>query len=327
MPAILERIAPMIGAKVIFEPRYKIVGLIRFRNGRKSYFWDNKFNLNSVSAVRLAQDKGYSGYFLESFGYKVPKTMVFFTDRFAKHIQSKANLHKACEFAKGLKWPVFVKPCRRSQGEGVYLVSSQQEFIRVVRHQQKRERTLLVQEACMGRDYRIVVLDGKVISAYERVPLTVIGDGVHSIRRLLKALQERFRVTVRDTIIPLKDERITMRLRRDGRAWTSIPKKGEIVRMLDVANLSLGGTTIDITRKLHPSFRKLAAKVAADMDLRFAGIDIIAEDATKMLRDYHILEINSAPGLDHYGRSGAAHEKHIDMLYLQVLKAVAKRPK
>ena len=53
MVAILKRIAPALGAEVLFEPEFRIVGRIRFRNGRQSFFWHNKFNLNSVSAARI----------------------------------------------------------------------------------------------------------------------------------------------------------------------------------------------------------------------------------------------------------------------------------
>jgi D-alanine-D-alanine ligase-like ATP-grasp enzyme len=184
---------------------------------------------------------------------------------------------------------------------------------------------MLVQEVCTGHDYRVVVLDGKVISAYERVPLKVTGDGRNSIRQLLRKLHQEFCRTGRDTCIPMQDPRILQRLRRVGQNLSTVPMKGESVQLLDVANLSLGGTTIDVTEHLHPTFAKLAANIARDMDLRFAGVDLIAADAGAPVDDYRILEVNSAPGLDHYASSGPEHEANIDALYLEVLKAVDRK--
>ena len=220
-----------------------------------------------------------------------------------------------------------VKPCRRSQGEGVAVVHSRQEVTEAARAIFQHDRVLLVQQWCPGRDYRIVVLDGEAISAYERVPLTVTGDGRSSVAQLLQQLQREFDAAGRDTRLPLDDPRIPRQLRRLGRSLKQVPFAGESLRLLDVANLSLGGTTVEITERLHPSFARLAARIASDMDLRFAGVDLIAPDATRPLKDYAVLEINSAPGLDHYGASGPAHQAAIDELYFKVLQAVAQRPR
>lgn len=326
MPEILARLAPRVGARVVLEPEYRIVGLIKFPNGRKSYFWDNKFNLNSISSVKLAQDKAYTCYFLRLHGYSTPETRTFFNERFGRHIGSRDRLKAACAFAEKLGWPVFIKPCRRSQGEGVTLVSTPNEFIAAAREMLKLERVVLVQQACVGRDYRIVVLDNQVISAYERVPLKIVGDGKSSIYKLIRDRQREFDISGRDTTIPMKDPRIAMCLRHHNRNFKTVPQLGEIVQLLDIANLSLGGTTLDITDTIHPTFCRLAIRIARDLDLRFAGIDLIAPDATKRLGEYHVLEVNSAPGLDHYGSDGPVHQAKIDDLYFQVLRAVERGP-
>lgn len=69
---------------------------------------------------------------------------------------------------------------------------------------------------------------------------------------------------------------------------------------MDAANLSLSGTTLDVTTALHPSYIAVASRVAQVMDLRFCGIDVLAKDATRPDDEYVVLEINSAPGLDNY---------------------------
>jgi glutathione synthase/RimK-type ligase-like ATP-grasp enzyme len=84
---------------------------------------------------------------------------------------------------------------------------------------------------------------------------------------------------------------------------------------------------VEVTERLHRSFRDLAARVASDMDLRFLGLDLIAGDVAAPAADYAILEINAAPGLDHYGGIGPGHEARIDALYTKVLEAIARGPR
>ncbi len=327
MPAILARLAPLFGAEVTLEPEFRIVGCIRFPNGRQSYFWHNKFNLNSVSAARIAADKGYTVFFLESFGFRVPRTRTFFREDFRRHLGSKCGLSAAYRYARELGWPVYLKPCRRSQGEGIALATKRSEFYDAARSIFRRDRTLLVQERCCGRDYRLVVLDGDVISAYERVPLTVIGDGGSTIAELLNEKQRDFDAEGRDTTIPVSDPRLGAMLRRQRLRLASVLPRGHAVRLLEVANLSCGGTSIDITEQLHSDINNLAGKIAAALDLRFAGVDLLTADATQPLGDYVVLEVNSAPGLDHYGGSGPEHEGRIDALYKRVLEAISKGPR
>ncbi|MBI4088065.1 cyanophycin synthetase, partial [Candidatus Kaiserbacteria bacterium] len=61
------------------------------------------------------------------------------------------------------------------------------------------------------------------------------------------------------------------------------------------------------------------------MGLRLCGVDIMTEgDITKPPEKFHILEINAAPGLDHYVKTGRAQQKIVEALYLKVLKRLAR---
>lgn len=73
--------------------------------------------------------------------------------------------------------------------------------------------------------------------------------------------------------------------------------------LLDNANLSTGGDSVDVTKVIHPELARLAADITRDMGLRLCGVDFMTQDLTKSLvhnRDYIVLEINGAPGLDNY---------------------------
>lgn len=322
---ILPRIARKIGARVITEPTYGYVGQILFKNGKKKYFRVSTLDINTVGAADIAKDKAYAKFFMNGMGYSVAKGKTFFRNNFAKAIGSKNTIKAAWRYAQKVGLPVIVKPNSLSQGFGVAKVSNKQSFFRAARACFKEDRVMLVEEVLQGKDYRIVVLDKKVISAYQRLPLAVVGDGKSSIKKLLQKLQKEFIKTGRDTVINDRDPRIKEVLARSGKTVASVPKKGEQVSLLDNANLSTGGMAVDVTNLLDKSIAKLAIELTADMGLRLCGVDLmLSKDISIPLskQKYWVLEVNAAPGLDHYFETGKKQEKIVAAMYLEVLKAM-----
>ena len=320
---MLKKIAPRIGAIITLEPEWKIVGQIVFKSGQHSYFRYNTLDLNPVGSSEIAKDKDFSNFFMKSLGYPiVPGSKTFFSDEWSKAIHKPSrNIDKAYHYARKLGFPVIVKPNSGSQGSGVTLVHNKQEFYKAVRAVFKHDRVVLVQKQVCGKDYRVVILDDKVISVYERIPLSVVGDGKSTIRQLLKEKQLQFVASSRDTHIKTKDPRIVMKLKHQGLTFRSVLAKGEKIFLLDNANLSTGGDSVDVTKEIHPAFKAIAIKLTRDMGLRLCGVDFMVDgDISQKPEIYWVLEINSAPGLDHYAKMGKAQEKIVEDLYLQVLK-------
>ena len=325
LPQLLKKIAPTIGAKVYVEPEWGIAGQITFRDGKKRYFRYNTLDLNPVGASDIAKDKDYATLFMKRMGYRTVEGRAFYSNDWCKKIGSRRNITAAYRYARTLGLPVIVKPNEGSHGSGVFLVGNKREFMRAMRHIFKEDRVALVQKMVRGRDYRIVVLDDTVISAYERIPLSVVGDGSSSIKTLLKKKQKRFRSGGRDTRIRLDDIRISHKLGLQKLALRSVPERGKRIYLLDNANLSSGGDAVDVTKPIHLEFKKLAIKLTRDMGLRLSGVDImVAGDIRNAPKKYWVLEINAAPGLDHYVKTGLAQQKIVESLYLKVLKSLAR---
>lgn len=325
LPQLLKKIAPRLGAKVFVEPEWGIAGQIEFRGGKKRYFRYNTLDLNPVGASDIAKDKDYAAFFMRKMNYPAVRGKAFFSDSWAKALGSRRNIHAAYAYAQKLGFPLVVKPNGGSHGQGVFLVQDKKQFYRAMRLIFKENRIVLVQPVVHGRDYRIVVLDKQVISAYERIPLSVVGDGSSTITQLLKKKQKSFRAGSRDTSIKLDDVRIAHKLRAQKLTLRSVPERGKCVQLLDNANLSSGGEALDVTKPMHRDFKKVAIKLTRDMGLRLSGVDIIvAGDIREKPKKYWILEINAAPGLDHYVKTGAAQQKIVENLYLKVLKSLAK---
>lgn len=324
LPQLLKKIAPTIGAKVYIEPEWGVAGQITFRDGRKRYFRYNTLDLNPVGASDIAKDKDYANLFMKRMGYPVVSGKAFYSNEWCATIGSKRNIHAAYCFARKLGFPIIVKPNEGSHGAGVFLVQTKKQFHRALAFIFKHDRVALVQRVVRGRDYRIVVLDSKVISAYERIPLSVIGDGSSSIKELLKKKQKRFRAGGRDTRIHLDDIRISHKLGMQKLALRSVPERGKRIYLLDNANLSSGGDAVDVTKPIHPEFKKLAIKLTRDMGLRLSGVDImVAGDIRNPPKKYWVLEVNAAPGLDHYVQTGPHQQRIVENLYLKVLRSLA----
>src|SRR3990167_845938 len=214
LPKLLKKIAPQIGARVLVEPRWGIVGQITFRSGRKSYFRYNTLDLNPVGASDVAKDKGFATYFMRTMGYPTVPGRTFFSDRWAKAIGSKDDMKAALRYARHRGFPLIVKPNSGSQGKNVSVVHNAREMRAALKEIFLDDRVALVQQVVKGSDYRIVVLDDRIISAYERIPLNVIGDGESTIAQLLKKKQREFIVASRDTRIKLDDPRIAAKLKQ-----------------------------------------------------------------------------------------------------------------
>lgn len=324
---ILKKIAPHIGAKVLIEPEWGNAIQITFAGGKRSYVRYNTMDLNPVGAADIAKDKGYANFFMEQLGYRVvPHSMTFFSKAWGEAIGcTNRTIDDAYKLAQRISFPVVVKPNSGSQGTGVALVHTKHEFYRALKAIFKKDRVALIQKFVPGKDYRLVVLDSKVISAYERLPLSIVGNAKSSILQLLSAKKEQFVKEKRDTYIRMDDPRISHKLSRQGLSFDSVPKKGEKIYLLDNANLSTGGDAVDVTSIVHPDFAKLAVKLTKDMGLRLCGVDLMVDgDISEKPDKYWILEINAAPGLDHYVKTGKKQEEIVEALYLEVLKSLDK---
>ncbi len=322
---LLQKLGKKVGAKVVLEPEWGIVGQITFKSGKRSYFRYNTLDLNPVGASDVARDKDYASFFLKKLGYPTIPGKTFFRADWAKTLGSKRDIDAAYHYAVKLGFPVIVKPNSGSQGGAVALAHNKRDFYAAIRAALKGDKVALVQKYVRGSDYRVVVLDDRVISAYERIPLSVVGDGSSSIQTLLKQKQKGFIASSRDTQLKADDPRIARKLAHQKLSMRSVPKKGEKVFLLDNANLSSGGDSVDVTNHIHPAFKKIAISLTKEMGLRICGVDLMIEGSiTEQPGTYHVIEINAAPGLDHYVKGGKAQEKIVEDLYLEVLKSLSK---
>lgn len=315
---------------VVVEPRYGYVSQIQYSDDSFRITYGNDLGLNTGSSEDLAKDKGYTKFMLRTMGVDCPEGDEFLLPWWAEEIkksprqQSNADIHSsdaAHEYIETtLHYPVYVKPVAGSKGGDVYRVESEEELAEILAlYDEKKVRVAVIEKAIDLPDYRIVVLDGELISAYQRVPLKVVGDGVQTTEGLITSLQDQYFAEGRDTKLNAHDQRIATHLGKRGLGIGYIPSTGEEVTLMPISNLSAGGTSLDVTSEISPHWVELAAGIAKKFNLRLCGVDLACGDVTSPLAPYSVLEVNSSPGLDHYASSGEAQRRIVDDLYVKVL--------
>lgn len=323
VPKILSRVAKRLGARVELEPEFAFAGRIIFSNGSSHVFRANNLNINRAGAVAVCEDKSYTSYFLKTAGFNTPRELNFFSDILARNlpIKSRRSIADVCTFAETLGYPVIAKPNRGSLGDLVAAASDKNELTRICQAILSKYSVGIVQEYVEGNDYRVVVLGNEIISAYQRVHLFVVGDGVSTIDELIEQKRLKLPGAGRpNSEISPNDFRIDGVLKRAGLSRHSIIPLQCRQRLLDNANLSTGGDAIDITNDLHPAVADIAIRATACIGVTLCGVDIICSDATKSAKDYVIIELNGAPGLDNYASLGSAQQERVDALYEKILR-------
>ncbi len=245
----------------------------------------------SLIGAELAGNKAAAKALLEEAGLPVPSGRVV------------RSMEEAVLAARQLRWPVVVKPLNGNHGRGVTTGIRNAETLNEAFAAASRiSRSVIVERELPGNDHRILVVNGEVVAAAERVPAQVIADGRQSVAALVDVINADPRrgtghknVLTRITV----DDTVRAMLEQQQLDLATVPRSGQIVRLRGTANLSTGGTAIDRTDAIHPDNAAIAIQAAAIIGLDVAGIDMLSPDISQSLRDTGggIVEVNAAPGL------------------------------
>lgn len=289
--------------------------LLRLGTGVKQKFAQaTTTSQTSVIAVENACDKQVTKNLLKSAGLPVPSG------------GAVNSLNDAFHIADQIGYPVVIKPVNGRQGQGVITnIKDKEELFHVVNCMDQHVEGYIVEHYYEGHDYRLLVIDGRLIAASLRLPPFVIGNGQDSIRRLIEIENKNpLRGDGHEkpmTKIP-SNFTVTCFLEKSGLTLDSIPSKGQVVQVVGNANLSTGGQAIDVTDEVHPTIKEIAIAAAKVVGLDIAGIDMISSDITKPFDPCRstIIEVNAAPGIrmHHYpskGKSRNVGKAIVDYLF------------
>ncbi len=213
-----------------------------------------------------------------------------------------ATAEQAKTVAANLGWPVVVKPLNQDQGIGVVAgIGNDATLSRAFAAAERLSPgQVIVERHIAGNDYRLLVVAGKVLAAARRIPAAVTGDGERTVTQLVDATNAdpRRGTTARSLLksLVLDDDALDC-LAGQGLTPDSVPAAGRWVPLLHKANISAGGTTVDVTAQVHPDNRMLAQRAARIVGLDIAGIDLLCPDISRSWRQTGgaICEVNAQP--------------------------------
>jgi cyanophycin synthetase len=271
-------------------------------------------SMTSSIGVEIACDKEDTKFLLEQYEVPVPRGEV---------IKTEAGLEDAM---RKLGFPLVIKPINGNHGRGITTNIQDKETALLAFSQAKKvSNSVIVERFITGFDYRILVVNNKLVAAAKRTPAHVVGDGISTIQQLIDEVnKDPRRGYGHEKILTQIDvDAITNKiLDEKGLTLDSVIEKGQILYVKDTANLSTGGTAEDVTDIVHPYNVFMAERIAKIVGLDICGIDIMTTDITEPLPDTRgaVLEVNAAPGFRMHlaptsglPRNVAAHV--IDMLY------------
>lgn len=213
------------------------------------------------------------------------------------------NIEDVIKICKDIGYPVVIKPVDGNQGRGVTVkIANDEDAAKAYDIASKINKKVIVEKYIEDKDYRVLVVNGKVCAVSLRIPPFVVGDGVHSIKELIDIENlnpQRGYGHEKPLTKIVVDDVVINNLKSMGLNLDYIPIKDETVYLRQNANLSTGGTSKDCTDIIHPDNINYAIRAAEAIGLDIAGVDICTNDISKSisLNKGAVIEVNASPGL------------------------------
>ncbi|MBL4891988.1 MAG: cyanophycin synthetase [Rhizobiaceae bacterium] len=267
-------------------------------------------------SVELSCDKEDTHNLLNDLGLPVPQQRMVYSPR------------EAVRAARRIGYPVVIKPLDANHGRGVSINLNEDNQVETAFAEAREfgnSRAILVESFVIGFDHRMLVVNNELVALAKRVPGHVKGDGKNTIEELIEIINAdpRRGIGHEKVLTNLELDKQAERLMKEADVTKdSVLPDGEILYLRDTANLSTGGTAIDMTDVVHPDNREMAERAIKAIGLDVGGVDFLIDDITKSYKDIGgaIVEVNAAPGFRMHvapseGEPRDVSGKVIDMLF------------
>lgn len=293
-----ERLGPSTGS-IVDEAISRDIPWIRLNKGslvqlgygkNQVRFRATMTERTSSIAVDIAGNKDETKRLLEDAAIPVAKGVT---------VSSLDDVHEAI---KKVGFPLVFKPLDGNHGRGATInVKTEEAAIAAFHYAKEHSRRIIVERFITGHDFRVLVIDHKMVAAALRVPAHVKGDGKQTIQQLIdqENADPRRGYGHENVLTEINVDRDTLDLlEKRGYTLETVAPKDEIVYLKSTANLSTGGTSIDVTDQVHPQNVFICERISRIIGLDICGIDIMAQNLTEPLTENGgvVLEVNAAPG-------------------------------
>jgi cyanophycin synthetase len=267
-------------------------------------------------AVELSCDKEDTHQLLNNLGLPVPQQRMVHSEK------------EAIRAAHRIGFPVVLKPLNANHGRGVSINLLDDEQVKAAfAHAQEHStsRAILVESFLQGLDHRMLVVNNELVAVAKRVPGHIRGDGTSSVTQLIDIVNSDPRRGIGHAKVLTRlelDHQAKRLLSEADYTADTVLEKDEIFYLRSTANLSTGGTAIDMTDSVHPDNIVMAERAIRAIGLDVGGVDFLTSDITQSYKDVGggIVEVNAAPGFRMHvapseGKPRDVAGKVMDMLF------------
>jgi len=262
---------------------------------------------------KLTSCKDITSKLLLDNNLPTPKTEFFYNKDY--------NKIEASEKLDSFHYPIILKNATGSKSVGMFPgVEDLKSATKILKKQLPIYRSMVAQEMVFGREYRILILGEKIIGALEMIHPHIIGDGISSIRKIIRQKQC---TTERRTKF---DTSFLQTLKKQGVSLRTVLVKDRIVYFKRNSCLAEGGETKNITDIVHVGVKDLCVLASKVVGRYLVGIDIMCDDITKKptKKNFSILEINGKPDL--YIHYNPTHGESQDVLREVIQFLIKEKP-
>lgn len=297
-------------------PQIRLAGsLIQLGYGCKQRRIDATITDNtSCIAVDLASDKQKTRELLSKASIPVPEGRIIY------------DLSQLQDAINEIGYPLVMKPYNGNQGKGIHVdIRDYKEAEAGFESAREYSNGVIVEEFIPGKDYRLLVINFKLVAAACRFPAFVTGNSISTVKELVDLTNKSPErgIDHENILTRIKlDESTLNLLSKQNISLDSVPEAGRKVMLKQTANLSQGGIAEDVSQIVHPEIAEIAERAARIIGLDVCGIDLMAQDISSPLSisKATIIEVNAAPGFRMHtnptiGLSRPVGEAVVNMLF------------
>lgn len=277
-------------------PSYSVCNsaLRLFGQGSKGVYFCNLANQeDSYTGWMISSNKALTAQFLRQLGFPAAEHGIANDAAAARRIAGRMG------------FPLVVKPPDRGMGTSVAVgITTDEELIEAFERARASSHSgqVLVERLVLGDDHRLSVFNGKLIRVNRLLPPRIVGDGKLSVAELIaEDNRNRAASAAANSFFSghTTDSEMKALLRKQGVALEDCPAQGSKLLLRRISNLHTGGTSEDVTARIHPNNIAMAEAIARTLHLDAVGIDFITPDIGKAWNETPcaIIEINCNPGV------------------------------
>jgi len=273
----------------------------------------------SLAAFKISKDKVITNQLLAAEGIPVPDELL---------VQFKQPDSEALRAFVEKHGQVVVKPTDASHGKGITVdVANTHQAEKALREagDHSSASRAIVQQQISGYDIRVTCINYEYVNAITRLPASVVGDGVHTVRELVDITNshEDRGLNYRTRLNRIPVDRVEHYL--EAESLNRVPTEGETVQVIGVSNVGMGGERQNIDATLPDEIKRLAERITRILQLPVAGVDFMVSHIPVAGSTFEnlnpvVIEANGCPMLTLFEDLSDPRQQEVIERYLDYLE-------